>query len=398
MKTRPTWLSLLGVMLAFALVAAACGDDDTSASDEPAMQTPATTAESAPEAEPEQEPEPQPAPEPESDPESDPEPEPENAPAPENESAPQPGDELTPPDDECPLGRATQVADELTPIRIVLLPVVSVAPVVYGAQCGFFEKHGLDATTETASDGPAAAQLIAAGEADLGISAWHPLSAIWVNGGPFVVAIDGTVLQPAEGAVMVAADSDIQTLADLAGRTVSNAAPGSIFEVAFKAALQDAGMEVDAAELVVVPITEAVPAVLSGSVDAIVTTEPFTTIGISQGLKVIQADLFGGRIAEGSSGGFAALAPWAAQNEDTILRARAVWAEVAQLFNDNEEAYRSFLPTFTALTPELASVITLSEYRLTTEAANIQPSIDLTAAVGVIPETIDVTPLVVAPD
>jgi NitT/TauT family transport system substrate-binding protein len=286
----------------------------------------------------------------------------------------------------------------MTPLRIVLLPVPSVAPVVYGARCGFYAKHGLEITTEIASSGPAAAQLVAAGEADLGLTAWHPLSAIWVNGGPFVVAIDGNVLGPAEGAVMVAADSEIESLADLEGKTVANAAPGSVFEVAFKAAMQDAGLAVDSAQLVVVPITEQVPAVLSGSVDAVVLTEPFTTIGKAQGLKVIAGDLFGGRVAEGSSGGYMAFAPWAAQNVDIILRARAVWAEVAQLLNDNEEAYRSYLPTFTALTPELAAVIALGKYRLTTEVANIQPSIDLTAAVGVIPEAVDVTPFVIAPD
>ncbi len=377
MKTRRSWLSILGIFLTFALVAAACGDSDAS-DGEAAEESTADGTEA------------------ETDTDAEPESEAESGTDADAESST--ADGLAPPDEECPVGRATEAADDLIPVRIVLLPVVSAAPIVYGTQCGFFAKHGLDVTTETASDGPAAAQLLAAGEADLGLSAWHPLSAIWANDGPFVVAIDGSVLQPAEGAVMVAADSDIETLADLEGRTVANPAPGSFFEVAFKAEMQDAGLETDAAELVVIPITEAIPAVQSGSVDAIITTEPFTTIGQAEGLKVIASDVFGGRLAEGSSGGFAALAPWAAENEDTILQARAAWAEVVQLFNENEEAYRSFLPTFTALTPELASVITLSEYRLTTEVANIQPSIDLTAAVGVIPETVDVAPFVVAPE
>jgi len=300
-------------------------------------------------------------------------------------------------DAECPLGRSTEVAADMLPLRAVIVPIVDVAPVVYAARCGIYAAHGLEVTIETASSGPAAAQIVAAGEGDMGITAWHPLSAAWANGAPFSVVIDGATLAAAQGKVMVSPDSDIETLADLAGRTVGVAAMGSVFHVALLTAFQDAGIDASTVEIIAVPITEEIAAVQSGSIDAMLALEPFTTIGQMQGLKVIADNLFGGRVEQGSSGGFMAMTPWAMQNEETIRRTRAAWAQVVELIQADEAGFRAFIPTYTALTPELAAVISLTVYRTTTEVANIQPSVDLTAEVGLIAETFDVEPFVAYP-
>jgi len=301
-------------------------------------------------------------------------------------------------DAECPLGRSTEVADDVLPLRVVVVPIVDVAPIIYAARCGHYAAHGLEVAIETAASGPAAAQLVAAGEGDMGITAWHPLAAMWANGAPFRAVIDGAVLAAAQGKVLVSPDSDMETLADLAGRTVGVGAMGSVFHVALLTAFQDAGMDASTVEIVAVPVTEQIPAVMSGSIDAMLSLEPFTTIGQMQGLKVIADDMFGGRVAQGTSGGFMAMAPWAGQNEETIRRARAAWSEVVELMHADEAGFRAFLPTYTALTPELAAVIALTEYRTTTEVANIQPSVDLAAEVGLIAETFDVEPFVAFPE
>ncbi len=301
-------------------------------------------------------------------------------------------------DAECPLGRSTEVADDVLPLRMVVVPVVDVAPIIYAARCGHYAAHGLEVAIEVAASGPAAAQLVAAGEGDMGITAWHPLSAAWANGAPFRVVIDGAVLAAAQGKVMVSADSDIETLADLAGKTVGVGAMGSVFHVALLAGFQDAGIDASTVEIVAVPVTEQIAAVQSGSIDAMLSLEPFTTIGQMQGLKVIADNMFGGRVEQGTSGGLMAMAPWAAQNEETIRRARAAWAQVVELMRADEAGFRAFLPTYTALTPELAAVIALSPYRTTTEVANIQPAVDLTAEVGLIAETFDVGPFVAFPE
>jgi len=383
-------MSLFGILMAFALLAAACGDsDDGDNSSETAPTTEAAAEPSTTTAAPE------PAEEEAATDNTEAEPAAEDEePAAEEEET----SSLGPADEACPLGRATEVADDLITLRVVIVPIVDVAPVVYAVNCGFYAKHGLEVTTEVANSGPAATQLVASGEAEMGISAWHPLSGAWLNGAPFVVAVDGAKLAPAQGAVLVAGDSDIEGLADLDGRTIGVPALGSVMDVAFRAAMQDAGLDVSNVDIVPVPITEEIAAVASGSIDAMLALEPFTTIGLAQGLKPIATDLYGGRIADATSGGFAALGPWVEANEEAVTRMRAAWSEVSAMLNGDEAGFRAFLPTYTALTPELAAVIALTEYRTTTEVANIQGAVDLTAAVGLIPETFDVTPFVAFPE
>jgi NitT/TauT family transport system substrate-binding protein len=390
---RQPKLRLLAAFIAvLALVGAACSDsdsdDDADAGAEPTVEpaAPATTA--AADA---------PAPTEAETPATTAAPDEAEAPA-TTAAAEEPSAPSMTADAECPLGRATEVADDPIAVRIVIVPIVDVAPIVYAQSCGFYAKHGLEVATEVAASGPAAAQLVAAGEAEMGISAWHPLAGIWLNGGPFVVAVDGAVLAAAQGAVMVLGDSDMETLADLTGRTVGVPALGSVMDAALRTALQDAGIDAAGIEIVPVPVTELNAAVASGSIDAMVSLEPFTTIGRAQGLKSIADNLYGGRIAEGTSGGLVAMKPWADANEEIIRRTRAAWAEVVNLIHADEEAFRSYLPTYTALTPELAAVIALTEYRTTTEIANIQPSVDLTAEVGLIPGTFDVSPFVAYPE
>ena len=391
MKSRrqPKLRLLVALTAVLALAGAACSDSDDSeaAGVEPTVEpaSPATTAADAPE--------PTEADAPATTAAAD-----EAEASATTAAAEEPAEPAMTADAECPLGRATEMADDPIAVRIVIVPIVDVAPIVYAQNCGFYAKHGLEVTTEVAASGPAAAQLIAAGEAEMGISAWHPLAGIWLNGGPFVVAVDGAVLAAEQGAVLVLGDSDMETLADLPGRTVGVPALGSVMDAALRAALQDAGVDAAGVEIVPVPITELIAAVASGSIDAMVALEPFTTIGRAQGLKSIADNLYGGRIGEGTSGGLAAMKPWADANEETIRRTRAAWTEVVNLIHADEAAFRSYLPTYTALTPELAAVIALTEYRTTTEIANIQPSVDLTAEVGLIPETFDVSPFVAYPE
>jgi NitT/TauT family transport system substrate-binding protein len=394
------WRLLVAMLATLALVAGACGSDDATEDDAaPAVATTAAVedttapAEEAP-AEEAAAPAEEDAPAEDAPAEEDVPAEETSAPA-EDAPAEEEQDDV---DAECPLGRSTEVAADMLPLRVVIVPIVDVAPVVYAARCGIYAAHGLEVTIETASSGPAAAQIVAAGEADMGITAWHPLSAAWANGAPFSVVIDGATLAAAQGKVMVSPDSDIETLADLAGRTVGVAAMGSVFHVALLTAFQDAGVDASTVEIIAVPITEEIAAVQSGSIDAMLALEPFTTIGQMQGLKVIADNLFGGRVEQGSSGGFMAMTPWAGQNEETIRRTRAAWAQVVELIQADEAGFRAFIPTYTALTPELAAVISLTEYRTTTQVANIQPSVDLTAEVGLIAETFDVEPFVAFPE
>ncbi|MDH4279552.1 MAG: ABC transporter substrate-binding protein [Acidimicrobiia bacterium] len=279
------------------------------------------------------------------------------------------------------------------------LPIVDVAGVEYAHRCGYFAANGIESTIEVAASGPDAAQLVGTGEADVGVSAWHPLAPGWAAGAvPFVVAVDGAVLPPGAANIMVAPDSDIETINDLEGKTIAVNTTGALTEVALRAAFEAAGADFSTVTLVTVPIPEMVATLTAGSVDAMSAYEPITSVGMASGLKVIEPELLAGDFQNGSTGGFVALGPWAEANEETIRRARLAWVEVNEMFAADEAGLRAFIPVFTGIPAELAETMLLPVPRTTTEVANIQPSIDLAAQVGLVPETFDVTPFVAYPE
>jgi len=281
----------------------------------------------------------------------------------------------------------------------VTLPIVDVAGVEYAHRCGYFAANGIESTIEVAASGPDAAQLVGTGEADVGVSAWHPLAPGWAAGAvPFVVAVDGAVLPPGAANIMVAPDSDIETINDLEGKTIAVNTTGALTEVALRAAFEAAGADFSTVTLVTVPIPEMVATLTAGSVDAMSAYEPITSVGMASGLKVIEPELLAGDFQNGSTGGFVALGPWAEANEETIRRARLAWVEVNEMFAADEAGLRAFIPVFTGIPAELAETMLLPVPRTTTEVANIQPSIDLAAQVGLVPETFDVTPFVAYPE
>lgn len=91
------------------------------------------------------------------------------------------------------------------------------------------------------------------------------------EGAPFKVI--GAVERPAdEGiAVVVRADSGINSLADLSGKKVSFA-KGTANHYFFVAAAKNEGIDADQFELVTIPLTEARAAYIGGAVDALVTS------------------------------------------------------------------------------------------------------------------------------
>ncbi len=381
---RALWRTLLAILAAVTIVAAACGDgDDTATTEETseAAEEPADDADAEDDdAEAAEEPD---------EPADDAEAEEADADAAEGEA-----------DDECPLGRSPNPpADDLLPLRIVSLPIVDVAGIEYAHRCGYFAANGIESSIEVAASGPDAAQLVGTGEADVGVSAWHPLAPGWGAGAvPFVVAVDGAVLPPGAANLMVAADSDIETINDLEGRTIAVNTSGALTEVALRTAFAAADADFSTVTLVTVPIPEMVAALTAGSVDAMSAFEPVTSVGIASGLKVIEPELLAGDFQNGSTGGFVATAQWAEANEETISRARTAWREVNELFAADEAGLRAFIPVFTGIPPELAETMLLPDPRLTTEVANVQPSVDITAEAGLIPETFDVTPFVAYPE
>ena len=125
---------------------------------------------------------------------------------------------------------------------------------------------------------PAAAPLaeaLNAGAVDAGIIGDAPLLFALANGAPVkAIAVDKN--NPAGTAVLVSPDSPLHSAADLKGKRIATG-KGSIGHFVALRALQQAGIPATAVQWMFLGPVDAKVALLSGSVDAWATWEPYTT-------------------------------------------------------------------------------------------------------------------------
>jgi putative hydroxymethylpyrimidine transport system substrate-binding protein len=140
------------------------------------------------------------------------------------------------------------------------------APLVVAREKGFFRRHGLEVDLVAPSNPNDPPKLVAAGKAHLAVSYQHQHH-LHVDRGLPLTRIATLVATPLN-ALVVLADSDIRTMADLEGKTVGYSIGG--FETALlKVMLAEAGLGLDAVRLVNVNFSLS-PSLMTGKTDAVI--------------------------------------------------------------------------------------------------------------------------------
>jgi putative hydroxymethylpyrimidine transport system substrate-binding protein len=140
------------------------------------------------------------------------------------------------------------------------------APIVVAQARGYFEDAGLDVTVREPADPNNPPKLVAAGKADLAVSYQPQLHMQVAEGLP--LARIGTLVATPLNTVLSLRDGPVEALADLEGKRVGYSV-GGFEETLLQAMLQQAGLSMDAVELVNVNFALS-PALLSGRVAAVV--------------------------------------------------------------------------------------------------------------------------------
>ncbi|MGY1691940.1 ABC transporter substrate-binding protein [Geodermatophilus sp. SYSU D01105] len=177
----------------------------------------------------------------------------------------------------------------LTPVTIGTQPIVDSAPLYLGVDQGFFEEEGIDLTIESASGGAVVVPSVVSGDYQFGRG--NVLSTmIAVDQGLPLTCIanaNSTAGNPDFGAVVVPADSPIQSMADLAGRTVSVNTLNNIGDTTIRAVVEEAGGDPQAVQFVEIPFPDAPAALEGGQVDAAWILDPFLTEAVDAGARVL---------------------------------------------------------------------------------------------------------------
>lgn len=140
------------------------------------------------------------------------------------------------------------------------------APIILAEELGYFTDAGLAVEVVTPSDPNDPPRMVAAGRADLAIS-YQPQLHLSRHQDLPVIRV-GTLVETPLTCLVVLADSDIQTPADLAGRRVGFAVAG-VQEVMLDAMLADDGLVPGNVEQINIGWSIS-PALMSGQVDGVI--------------------------------------------------------------------------------------------------------------------------------
>jgi NitT/TauT family transport system substrate-binding protein len=188
----------------------------------------------------------------------------------------------------------TQASEELTSIEVGVVPVVDVAPLYLGISKGFFEDEGLDVTPVVAQGGAAIIPAVVNGDQEIGFSNVVSLMLAQTQDLPIKIISQG--IQATDdpdndtAAIAVKGDSDIQSPADLEGKTIAINTLNNISQLTVTAALDSEGVDTSTLHFVEVPLPDMVGQLEAGQIDAAGLVEPFVTTGKDAGMRTIIYD------------------------------------------------------------------------------------------------------------
>jgi NitT/TauT family transport system substrate-binding protein len=180
-------------------------------------------------------------------------------------------------------------ASSPTAITVGVIPIVDTAPIWLGVEQGFFEEVGLDVTVQPTTGGAASVPGVVAGSYDFAFGNY--VSGMVANDQglalKYVANGNSTSGDPDFGAVVVNGDSDIESPADLSGKTVSVNNLSNIGDTTIRTVVDNDGGDSSAIKFVEVAFPDAEAALANNQVDAAWILAPFLDSAVANGARVV---------------------------------------------------------------------------------------------------------------
>ncbi len=176
-----------------------------------------------------------------------------------------------------------------TTVDVGILPITSAAALMLGEQKGFFEEQNLQLQTHEAQSGAALVPAVASGQYQFGFS--NNVSLLIAHGKGLPVRIvrsansAGSDPAPSQESLVVSNESGIDSLQELAGKTIAVNSLNNTPQLACMTTLEKAGVDPSTVKFVEVGFPEMPLALQQGRVDAADISEPFLTEAVANGGK-----------------------------------------------------------------------------------------------------------------
>jgi NitT/TauT family transport system substrate-binding protein len=261
-----------------------------------------------------------------------------------------------------------------------------------------FKEEGLTVKPETVQSGAFAIPKLAGGGLDITFGNWVSFMKAQGKAADMRFISESYVSTPNTNfAVIAGPNSGINSAKDLEGKRIAVNAKANINELLLRTVLEanDVNFDTVADKLVELPFPEMAPAIQNGQIDAAALIDPFVTAAQTTiGAKLV-VDLTGSGPTEAFPlSGFATTAKFAKENPNTIAAFQRALVKGQQLAADRANVEEA-LPKYAKMDPETAAVVRIGQFPTTIDAKRLQRVADLMAEYGMLPEKLDVEPLVI---
>ncbi|MBF4993532.1 ABC transporter substrate-binding protein [Arthrobacter gandavensis] len=259
----------------------------------------------------------------------------------------------------------TEDTSGLTTLSVGIMPIVDTAPIWLGREQGFFEAEGLDLDIQTTTGGAAAVPGVVSGDFDFAFG--NVVSVMVANDKGLDIELvsngNSTTGDTSSdfGAVVVPAGSDIQTAADLAGKTVSVNNLSNIGDTTIRKLVENAGGDHESIKFVEVAFPDAPAAVESGQVDAAWILDPFLTQTVEDGARVIAYNFAETHPSLDISGYFTTSA-YIEENPETVEKFTRAMKKSLEYAQENPDAVRDIVGTYTKIDEEMRAKMVLPAF------------------------------------
>lgn len=256
-------------------------------------------------------------------------------------------------------------SNEMVDLTVAAMAISNTAPIRVGQEQGFFEEEGINLTV-TEAQGGADIPGVVSGEFEF---AFGNLMSVFVAREQgleleFVVnaASATTEVEADTGAVIVSKDSDIESAADLEGKTVSVNNLANIGDTTIRMIVDEAGGDSSTIKFTEVDFPNAAQAVDLGQVDAAWVTEPFITLAEKDNSKVLFYN-FKEAHPNLDVAGYFTSSEYAQENPEIVERFQAAMEKSHEYSKQNDQEVRDMIATYTEIDDETLQEIVLPDFR-----------------------------------
>jgi NitT/TauT family transport system substrate-binding protein len=166
-----------------------------------------------------------------------------------------------------------------TKLRVGVLPVIDVAAFYRALDAGYFTNEGLDVEAVRTPSGPAAISDLTKGTLDIAFSSYPGILQARSSTEPDLrIVAPAYTARPGALMLVVAPDSGITRMNQLAGKRIAVTGTGSISDLGVLAQLREGRVNVKGIHWVAMPMQDMGAAIQRGDVDGAVVAEPYIAL------------------------------------------------------------------------------------------------------------------------